>query len=58
MKLLPMNSGLFYLSPIGILLGVINRSYGFGLLVMLAIDCPQKLVARCSQNPEQTSVSF
>jgi hypothetical protein len=44
--------------PIDILVGVINGSYDFGLLVMLTMDGPQELVARCSKNPNQTSISL
>jgi len=36
-------------SPINILLGVINGSCSFGLLVWLATNCPLKLVANCSK---------
>jgi hypothetical protein len=45
------------LSLIGILLDVINGYYSFGLLVQLAINCLQKLLASCSQNLDRTSVS-
>jgi hypothetical protein len=46
-----MDIGLLCSSPTCIMLGVINRSYSFGLLVLLATDGPHELVARCSQNP-------
>ncbi len=47
-QLLPMNIGPFYSSPTNIMLGVINESYSFDLLVQLATDCPLELVASCS----------
>jgi hypothetical protein len=48
MRLLPMNIGLLYSSPIDIILGIINGSYS--LSIPLATKCPQKLVASCPQN--------
>ncbi len=48
MRLLPMNIGLLYSSPIDIILGIINGSYS--LSNPLATKCPQKLVASCPQN--------
>jgi len=45
-----MDIGLLYSSPTWIMPGVINRSYSFGLLVLLATDGPHELVASCSQN--------
>jgi hypothetical protein len=40
------------------LLDIINKSCNFGLSVGLGMDCPMELVASCSQNPGQTSVSM
>jgi hypothetical protein len=58
MQLLPMNIGPFCSSPIDIILGIINKSCSFGLLIQLAMDCPLELVSNCSQNLNQTFVSM
>jgi hypothetical protein len=47
-QLLPMNIGLLCSSPTNILLGVINKSYSFDLLVHLTTNCPLEHVAICS----------
>jgi hypothetical protein len=49
-KFLPMNIGLLCSSPIDIMLGVINGFYSCSLSILLTTDCPQEIVASCSQN--------
>jgi hypothetical protein len=44
MRFLPMNIGPVNLSPIDIMVGVINGSYSFNLLVQLATNCPLELL--------------
>jgi hypothetical protein len=48
-RLLPMNIGLLYSSPIDIMLSIINGCYSCSLSILLATNCPQELVASCSQ---------
>ncbi len=57
-RFLLMNIGSLCLSPTCIMFGVINRSYNFALLILLAIDGPHELVTKSSQNPDWTSVSL
>jgi hypothetical protein len=55
---LPLNIGMLCSSPIDILHGVINGFYSCGLLVWLATNSLQELVASCSQNPNWRFVSL